>query len=72
VAQHDRTNGTPLTWRKSSRSGLGGSGNGSGSCVEIAFDATGPLVRDSKQGSRSPILAVSPTQFAALLNTIKH
>jgi hypothetical protein len=68
VAQHDRA---ALVWRKSSRSsGIGGSGNGGG-CVEIAFDTTGPVLRDSKQGNHSPILAVGRAQFDALLDTIR-
>lgn len=57
---------TPGKWRKSSRSG--GSG---GSCVEARLAVVGPQVRDSKLGDGSPILTVSRSEFAALLELVK-
>jgi uncharacterized protein DUF397 len=56
-----------LNWRKSSHSGGGG-----GDCVEVAFDTTGPLLRDSKTGDHGRTLQASPTAFAALVDTLKH
>ncbi|MDR7303207.1 DUF397 domain-containing protein [Haloactinomyces albus] len=54
-------------WRKSSRSG----GNG-GNCVEVAQNLPGSaLIRDSKLGETSPVLALPPAQFAAFVGTIK-
>jgi hypothetical protein len=53
-------------WRKSSRSGAGGTGE----CVELArlTDAIG--VRDSKNPT-GPILRLDRHAFAALLHTVK-
>ena len=57
-----------LTWRKSSYSGGGGSGNTGDDCVEVAFGSTGPLLRDSKNpGER---LRCGRAAFEAMLNAI--
>jgi hypothetical protein len=52
-------------WRKSSRSG-----NSGGNCVEARLNEAGPEVRDSKLGEDSPILALSRTDFTALLRSV--
>lgn len=53
-------------WRKSRRS------SSQGQCVEVANLPGGTnLVRDSKLGDASPVLAVPAGQFAALLDGIK-
>ncbi|SDK55811.1 protein of unknown function [Actinopolyspora mzabensis] len=54
------------TWRKSSRS------NSGGNCVEVAQNLPGTaLLRDSKLGTDSPVLAVSPHRFTAFVDAIK-
>ncbi|SFT42968.1 protein of unknown function [Actinopolyspora lacussalsi subsp. righensis] len=54
-------------WRRSSRSGTGG-----GNCVEVAQNLPGTaLLRDSKLGTDSPVLAVSPHRFTAFVEAIK-
>ena len=53
-------------WRKSSRSG--GSG---GSCVETRLSGRVPQIRDSKMGDGSPILQLSRSDFAALLDSVR-
>ncbi|ASU79767.1 DUF397 domain-containing protein [Actinopolyspora erythraea] len=56
-----------ITWRKSSRS------SASGNCVEVAQNLPGTaLLRDSKLGTDSPVLAVSPGHFAAFLDALKN
>ncbi|PRW63718.1 DUF397 domain-containing protein [Actinopolyspora mortivallis] len=53
-------------WRKSSRS------NSGGNCVEVAQNLPGTtLLRDSKLGADSPVLAVSPDRFIIFLDAIK-
>ncbi|WP_019856005.1 DUF397 domain-containing protein [Actinopolyspora mortivallis] len=55
-----------VNWRKSSRS------SASGNCVEVARNLPGTaLVRDSKLGADSPVLAVSPERFTTFLDAIK-
>ncbi|WP_019855609.1 DUF397 domain-containing protein [Actinopolyspora mortivallis] len=57
---------TEARWRKSTRS------NGGGQCVEVARNLPGTaLVRDSKLGADSPVLAVPPERFTTFLDTIK-
>jgi hypothetical protein len=55
-----------LQWRKSSYSGSGGS-----DCVTVGQAATAIVVRDSKQGDRSPVLAFTPDTWRELLAAIK-
>ncbi|ASU80486.1 DUF397 domain-containing protein [Actinopolyspora erythraea] len=53
-------------WRKSTRS------NGGGECVEVAQNLPGTaLLRDSKLGADSPVLAVSPERFATFVAALK-
>ncbi|WP_190822056.1 DUF397 domain-containing protein [Saccharopolyspora pogona] len=53
-------------WRKSSRS------NGAGQCVEVAQNLPGvALIRDSKLGDGSPVLALAPAQFTAFTRLVK-
>jgi hypothetical protein len=54
-------------WRKSSRSQ--GSGN---NCVETRVFDGAPQVRDSKMGDASPILQLSRSDFAALLDSVNN
>lgn len=57
---------SPAMWKHSSRSG------GNGQCVEVADLLGGTCgVRDSKLGDASPVLAVTASQFAALLDDLK-
>lgn len=57
-----------ITWRKSSRSGGGGSGGQD--CVEVAHLPGAIGVRDSKYPTEGH-LSLTGTQFAALLADIK-
>jgi hypothetical protein len=53
------------SWRKSSYSG-----NGGGSCVEVARNVPGVVaVRDSKD-PHGPVLILDPLQWAALLRAV--
>lgn len=54
-----------VRWVKSSYS------SGNAQCVETAAVAGGRLVRDSKLGERSPILAVGGDEWAAFSRKIK-
>ena len=56
---------TPGKWRKSSRSGQ------QGNCVEARLNQAGPELRDSKLGDGSPVLALTRTDFTALLDSAK-
>ena len=58
-----------ITWRKSSRSGGGGSGGQE--CVELAKLPGGIGIRDSKHPDAGYI-ALSREVFAALVKRIKH
>jgi hypothetical protein len=40
-------------------------------CVEVAFLPGHRLVRDSKLGDASPVLAVSPTEWSAFTAVVK-
>lgn len=51
-------------WRKSRRS------NGQQNCVEVATTAE-MLIRDSKLGEASPILAVTPAAWAAFVASVR-
>ncbi|MFI1013448.1 DUF397 domain-containing protein [Streptomyces sp. NPDC020965] len=54
-------------WRKSSYSGASG-----GSCLEICEDVPGVVpVRDSKV-PHGPVLTLTPTAFAGLINLARH
>ncbi|MFC6884588.1 MULTISPECIES: DUF397 domain-containing protein [Actinomadura] len=55
-------------WRKSSRSGTGGSQS---DCVEVARGARNIGVRDSKDPD-GPRLALSPAAWRALVERLKH
>jgi hypothetical protein len=61
-----------LRWRKSSRSGGAGGNGGGGDCVEVAFAATGPLLRDSKTGEHGPVIRAGHAAFAAMIGALKH
>jgi hypothetical protein len=56
-----------MMWRKSSFSGGGGAGGGN--CVEIAATSRKVHVRDSKNPSGR--LTFTPTEFAALLHSVR-
>ena len=57
---------TPGKWRKPGRS----TGNG-GQCVEMCADAGLFLLRDSKMGDESPVVKLGPSDFTALLDSLK-
>lgn len=40
-------------------------------CVEVAFLSGHRLVRDSKLGDASPVLAISPTEWSAFTAVVK-
>ena len=54
-------------WRKSSFS----DGGGEGSCVEVAGTDSAVLVRDTKLGDDSPILAVGYSAWTDFITTIR-
>lgn len=54
-------------WRKSSRSGSQGN-----NCVEARRDGGDFQVRDSKLGHTSPIFAVQPKDFNAMLEAAQR
>ncbi|MGH3621927.1 MAG: DUF397 domain-containing protein [Sciscionella sp.] len=57
---------TATQWRKPSRS------QGQNTCVEITDQLPDWVgIRDSKLGAASPILACTPTEFAALLDRLR-
>jgi hypothetical protein len=53
-------------WRKSSYSG-----NGGGSCIETASADSKTLVRDSKLGDRSPVIAFSTDAWRRFTDQIQ-
>ena len=55
----------PTAWRTSSRCGA------NGTCVAAAPHPAGVLVRDSADPA-GPVLALTPTAWAGLLDTIKE
>lgn len=54
-------------WRKSSRSGGGGS-----NCVEARTAEVGYQVRDSKLSDDSPVFTLNTTDFTALLSRARE
>ncbi|MGH3932462.1 MAG: DUF397 domain-containing protein [Pseudonocardiaceae bacterium] len=62
---HDRPEYTGVRWFTSSYS------SGSAQCVEVAFLPGHRLVRDSKLGATSPVLAVSPTEWSTFTAEVK-
>lgn len=53
-------------WRTASRSGI------KNNCVQVATNLVDvALVRDSKLGSRSPVLSVSPRVFGRFLTAVR-
>ncbi|MGQ0716129.1 MAG: DUF397 domain-containing protein [Pseudonocardiales bacterium] len=60
--RHDMSN---ARWFTSSYS------SGSAECVEVANLAGHRLVRDSKLGDASPVLAVSPAEWSAFTAVVK-
>lgn len=58
-----------VTWRRSTRS----SGGGSGQCVESGLSEATILVRDSKdcQGDTYPVLAVDAATWRGFVNGLK-
>ena len=54
-------------WRKSSRSSTA-----QGNCVEARQSAGQAQIRDSKMGDGSPILQLSRSEFAALLDSVNN
>ncbi|WP_083921499.1 DUF397 domain-containing protein [Actinopolyspora halophila] len=59
---------TPTSWRKSSRSG--GGGTGGGNCVEVAFGTGFTAVRDSKS-PEDGVLAVPPKVWKSFLDGVR-
>ncbi|MEO3825282.1 DUF397 domain-containing protein [Actinomadura sp. B10D3] len=62
-ASVDRAERPEVIWRKSRRSATG-------DCVEIAFDGTSVLVRDSKE-HLGAVLSISGAQWQVLRRSIK-
>jgi hypothetical protein len=52
-------------WRKSTRSGTNG-------CVEVALDAAGVAVRDSKQQGNGPVLLFTAREWDAFLAGVRN
>ncbi|MFC5753639.1 DUF397 domain-containing protein [Actinomadura rugatobispora] len=53
-------------WRKSSHS------SAAAECVEVARSPQGAIgVRDTKQGDASPILELTPREWASLLHSVR-
>ncbi|MGQ0774692.1 MAG: DUF397 domain-containing protein [Pseudonocardiales bacterium] len=63
--RHDRPENADARWFTSSYS------SGSAQCVEVAFLPGHHLVRDSKLGEASPVLAVSPTEWSTFTAAAK-
>ncbi|WP_199040316.1 DUF397 domain-containing protein [Glycomyces salinus] len=65
-SKHDLLRSSDVTdnaWRKAKASGADGN-----NCVEVRMQDGSFQVRDSKLGDASPVLAMTPDQFTALLN----
>jgi Domain of unknown function (DUF397) len=56
-----------LRWRKSSYSG-----NGGGSCIEVADQAARVLVRDTKQDATGPVLRFTPAAWRRFADEVKR
>jgi len=63
--RHDRPEYAGARWFTSSYSA------GDAQCVEVAFLPGHQLVRDSKLGDASPVLAVTPTVWSAFTTATK-
>jgi predicted secreted Zn-dependent protease len=61
----DNLHHAPLTWRKSSRSGI------NGECVELAALPSAVAVRDSKARS-GPMLAFRSHEWRTFVTGVKH
>ena len=62
---HDRPEYADARWFTSSYSAA------QAQCVEVAFLSGHRLVRDSKLGDASPVLAVSPDEWSAFTAVVK-
>jgi Domain of unknown function (DUF397) len=62
---HDRLDHVGAHWITSSYS------SGSAECVQVAFLSGRRLVRDSKLGDASPVLAVSPAGWSSFTAEVK-
>jgi len=56
-----------LRWRKSSYSG-----NGGGSCIEVADQAARVLIRDTKQDGTGPVLRFTPAAWRRFADEVKR